>query len=62
MAHGKQSAYCTKPPIHILDDDSLLKVFYLYCPFLQVLGEDELEEDNARIAGGNKGWGPGAVV
>ena len=38
--------------IHILDDDSLLNVFYLYRPFL--LGEDEAEFD--RLVGGNKGW------
>ena len=39
-------------PIHILDDDSLLNVFYLYRPFL--LGEDK--DDNARLAGGYKAW------
>jgi hypothetical protein len=38
--------------IHILDDDSLLHVFYLYQPFL--LGEDE--DDNARLLGGSKPW------
>ena len=38
--------------IHILDDDSLLHVIYLYRPFL--LGEDE--GDNARLAGGSKPW------
>ena len=38
--------------IHILDDDSLLNVFYLYRPFL--LGEDEDEE--GRLFGGKKGW------
>ena len=36
--------------IHILDDDSLLHVFYLYRPFL--LGEDQ--DDNARLLGGNE--------
>ena len=41
--------------IHILDDDSLLNVFYLYRPFL--LGEDEDESD--RLVGGNKGWDRG---
>ena len=41
--------------IHILDDDSLLHVFYLYRPFL--LGEDE--DDNDRLWGGIKGWGRG---
>ena len=34
--------------IHILDDDSLLHVFYLYRPFLS--GEDQ--DDRARLAGG----------
>ena len=38
--------------IHILDDYSLLNIFYLYRPFL--LGEDEDEE--ARVAGGSMGW------
>ena len=38
--------------IHILDDDSLLNVFYLYRPFL--LGEDD--EDSARLGGGKVGW------
>ena len=44
------------PSIHILDDDSLLHIFYLYRPFL--LGEDEDNEDNGarRLWGGNKGW------
>ena len=36
--------------IHILDDDSLLHVFYLYRPFLS--GEDQ--DDNARLRGGDK--------
>jgi hypothetical protein len=38
--------------IHVLDDDSLLNVFYLYRPFL--LGEDE--DDNARLFGGTGAW------
>ena len=38
--------------IHVLDDDSLLHVFYLYRLFL--LGEDE--KDNARLIGGWKQW------
>ena len=38
--------------IHILDDDSLLYLFYLHRPFL--LGEDE--NDEARIMGGNRQW------
>ena len=38
--------------IHVLDDDSLLHVFYLYRPFL--LGED-LDED-AHMWGGDEGW------
>ena len=41
--------------IHILDDDSLLHIFYLYRPFL--LGEDE--DDNARLWGGNRRWARG---
>ena len=36
--------------IHILEDDSLLHVFYLYRPFLS--GEDQ--DDEARLAGGNE--------
>jgi hypothetical protein len=40
----------------MLDDDSLLHIFYLYRPFL--LGEDEDNEDNGarRLWGGNKRW------
>ena len=38
--------------IHILDEYSLLNIFYLYRPFL--LGEDEDDED--RIKGGSEGW------
>jgi hypothetical protein len=38
--------------VHILDDDSLLHVFYLYRPFL--FGEDE--NDLARLHGGDGGW------
>ncbi|KAF8462873.1 hypothetical protein DFH94DRAFT_482153 [Russula ochroleuca] len=40
------------PSIHILDDDSLLHVFYLYRPFL--LGEDQI--DTARLQGGTGRW------
>ena len=39
-------------PIHILDDDSLLHVFYLYRPFLW--GEDG--DEDARLVGGNERW------
>ena len=42
--------------IHILDDDSLLNIFYLYRPFL--LGEDD-DEDDDRLAGGNDSWDHG---
>jgi hypothetical protein len=42
--------------IHILDDDSLLHVFYLYRPPL--LGEDE---EDARLWGGGA-MGPWTVV
>jgi hypothetical protein len=38
--------------IHVLDDDSLLHVFYLYRPFL--LGEDQ--DDDARLKGGGQLW------
>ena len=38
--------------IQVLDNDSLLHVFYLYRPFL--LGEDQAF--NARLYGGNRGW------
>ena len=38
--------------IHILDDDSLLNVFYFCRPFL--LGEDE--HDDARLTGGKARW------
>ena len=38
--------------IHILDDDSLLHVFYLYRPFL--FGEDQ--DDNSRLLGGDYIW------
>jgi hypothetical protein len=41
--------------IHILDDDSLLHVFYLYRPFL--LGEDQ--DNDAYLWGGNEGWDRG---
>ena len=39
--------------IHILDDDSLLHIFYLYRPFL--LGEDK-GNGSTRFWGGNEGW------
>ena len=42
--------------IHILDDDSLLNVFYLYRPFLS--GEDDDDEDSC-LFGGNGGWDRG---
>ena len=38
--------------IHILDDDSLLNIFYLYRPFL--LGEDG--DEDAYLLGGKGGW------
>src|ERR1700761_7053883 len=38
--------------IHILDDDALLNVFYLYRPFL--FGEDE--DEDVQIGGGSEGW------
>ena len=42
--------------IHILDDDSLLNVFYLYRPF--ILGEDD-ENENSPFFGGSGGWDRG---
>ena len=42
-------------PIHILDDDSLLHVFYLYRPFL--LSEDD--DDKTRLFGGKGDWAHG---
>ena len=50
---------CNSPltaSIHILDDDSLLHVFYLYRPFL--LGEDDDDDDN-RLFGGEGRWDRG---
>ena len=41
--------------IHVLDDDSLLNVFYFYRPFL--LGEDD--DDYGRLIGGEAGWDRG---
>jgi hypothetical protein len=41
--------------IHVLDDDSLLHIFYLYRPFL--LGEDQ--GDLARLWGGEPSWARG---
>ena len=41
--------------IHVLDDDSLLNIFYLYRPFF--LGEDE--KDYYRLTGGIAGWDRG---
>jgi hypothetical protein len=42
--------------IHIIDDDSLLNVFYLYRPFL--LGEEDDNEDD-RVFGGKGRWDRG---
>ena len=39
--------------IHILDDDSLLNVFYLYGPFL--FGEDD-EDEESQFYGGGQRW------
>jgi hypothetical protein len=41
--------------IHILDNDSLLNVFYLYRPFL--LGEED--DPDSRLLGGARGWARG---
>ena len=46
---------CNRPrtaSIHILDNDSLLNVFYLYRPFL--LGEDQ--DEKTHLSGGKRGW------
>ena len=42
-------------PIHILDDDSLLNIFYLYRP--NFLGEDD--DDLDRLTGGRESWNRG---
>jgi hypothetical protein len=42
--------------IHVLDDDSLLNIFYLYRPFF--LGEDS-RDDGERLYGGNGPWNQG---
>ena len=39
--------------IHMLDDDSLLNVFYFYRPFL--LGDDD-EDESSHLIGGYGGW------
>src|ERR1700722_11759352 len=44
--------------IHILDDDSLLNIIYLYRPSLLGEDEDDLNEDS-RLTGGNEGWDRG---
>jgi len=41
--------------IHVLDDDSLLHVFFVYRPFLS--GEDQ--DENARLWGGRANWARG---
>ena len=49
---------CNRPrtaSIHILDDDSLLHVFFLYRPFL--LGDDQ--DEDAYLWGGDEGWDRG---
>ena len=50
MAYGNSPLIAS---IHVLDDDSLLNVFYLYRPFL--LGEDD-EDEGIRLIGGKEGW------
>ena len=43
------------PSIHILDDDSLLHIFWLYRPF--ILGENEPDNAlNDRLTGGERSW------
>ena len=52
MAHGNSPHSTSTSSIHILDDDSLLHVFYLYRPFR--LGQDEGEI--YRLYGGREEW------
>jgi hypothetical protein len=52
MAYGNSPHTAS---IDILDDDSLLNIFYLYRSFL--LGEDD--DDDAPLFGENEGWGRG---
>ena len=42
--------------IHVLDDDSLLNIFYIYRPFLS--GEDDYHDDD-RLFGGLGRWDRG---
>jgi hypothetical protein len=49
MPHGNSP----RTSIRILDDDSLLHVFYLYRPFL--LGEDD-KDDDTHLWGGEQAW------
>ena len=44
------------PSIHILDDDSLLHIFYLYRPFLLGEDEDNLDSGQRRLWGGSERW------
>jgi hypothetical protein len=44
------------PSIHILDDDSLLHIFYLYRPFILGEDDDNLDYGQRRLWGGNEGW------
>jgi hypothetical protein len=50
--HGPMGNSPHIAPIHVLDDDSLLHVFYLYRPFL--LGEGE--DGDTRLFGGEGRW------
>ena len=47
------------PSIHILDDDSLLHIFYLYRPFILGEDEDNLDSGQRRLYGGSRGWDRG---
>jgi hypothetical protein len=57
MAHGNSPRTAS---IHILDDDSLLNVFYLYRPFL--LGEDDDDEDDRLFGGEGDGTADGGGI
>ena len=47
------------PSIHILDDDSLLHIFYLYRPFFLGEDEDNLDSGQRRLWGGDERWDRG---
>lgn len=52
MIFGQQFTYYKSTPIHILDDDSLLNVFYLYR--LDVALTDEDDDEHMKIIRGTR--------